>query len=139
MGGESKGGSLVNNKNPRLSRRIELELGLPQEKGTIEEYVPKEKEMMEEYVIVITKSAGVFAGNLKDRSGEEVVLQNTRRLWYWDGADSLYQLAMEGTSKPRYCKFLCEVDEITLTEAIEVIKCTEKAYESIKEVKVWSA
>ena len=91
------------------------------------------------YVIVRTYSAGVFAGYLKSRKGKEVVLLNARRLWYWDGAASLSQLAMEGVSKPQNCKFPCEVDSIELTETIEILDCTDNARLSIKEVKIWQS
>ncbi len=91
------------------------------------------------YVIVRTYSAGVFAGELESRNGKEVVLRNARRLWYWSGAASLSQLAMEGTSNPSDCKFPCEVDRVELTEAIEILDVTSKARESIKGVKVWEA
>jgi len=100
------------------------------------EYIRK-RNITENYVIVRTYSAGVFAGNLKSREGKEVVMNNARRIWYWKGAASLSQLAMEGTSDPDGCKFPCEVQEITLTEAIEIIPCTEKAEKSIKEVPIW--
>ncbi len=89
------------------------------------------------YVIVRTYSAGVFAGYLKNKVGKEGVVLKARRLWYWDGAASLSQLAMEGVSKPENCKFPCEVDRIELTEIIEVLECTKKAQDSIKGVKVW--
>lgn len=93
----------------------------------------------DDYVIVRTYSAGVFAGVIIDKEGKEVQLKNARRLWYWEGAASLSQLAMEGTSKPDECKFPCEVDTITLTEAVEIIPCTKKAVKSIKGVAVWKA
>ncbi|MBS3903732.1 MAG: hypothetical protein KGZ39_00215 [Simkania sp.] len=91
------------------------------------------------YVIIRTYSAGVFAGNLKSRKDKEVELLNARRIWYWEGAASLSQLAQEGTSKPNECKFPCEVDRIILTEAVEIIDCTEKSEKSIKSVPVWKA
>jgi len=94
--------------------------------------------MAENYYIIRTYSAGVHAGELVSREGREVRLKNSRRIWYWQGAASLSQLAMEGTSKPEGCKFPCEVEDILLLEAIEIIKCTEKAQESIKGVPVWS-
>ena len=90
-----------------------------------------------EYCIVRTYSAGVFAGYVESREGKEVKLRNARRIWYWEGAASLSQLAKQGTSKPEGCKFPCEVTEVTLTEAIEIIPCTEQARQSIAEVEVW--
>ena len=88
-------------------------------------------------VLVRTYGAGVHVGTLKSRDGKEVVLTNARRIWYWSGAASLSQLAMEGTSNPKNCKFPCPVEEILLTEAIEIIPTTDKARESIAGVKVW--
>ncbi len=89
------------------------------------------------YVMVRTYSAGVFAGHLKSRKGKEVVLTDARRIWKWDGAASLSQLAMEGTSNPSGCMFPCPVSEVILTEAIEIIPITPKAEKSIKGVPVW--
>lgn len=89
------------------------------------------------YVIVRTYSAGVFAGYIKERNGQEGIVLNARRLWYWDGAASLSQLANEGVTKPENCKFPAEVSEITLTQIIEILPVTKKAEKSIKGVKVW--
>jgi len=91
----------------------------------------------DKYYIVRTYSAGVFAGYIEKKEGKEVVMKNARRLWYWDGASSLSQLAMEGVKKPENCKFPCEVDSVILTEAVEIIPCTEKARENIAAVPVW--
>jgi hypothetical protein len=89
------------------------------------------------YCMVRTYSAGVFAGYLESREGKEATLRNARRIWYWDGAASLSQLATDGTSKPENCKFPCPVDSVTLTEVIEIIPITERAKKSIEEVAVW--
>lgn len=89
------------------------------------------------YVIVRTYSAGVFAGYLRKRDGKEVELVKARRLWYWTGAASLSQLAMEGVKTPANCKFPVEVDEVVLTEAIEILNVTKAAQESIAGVPVW--
>ena len=91
------------------------------------------------YCIVRTYSAGVFAGFLRSRKGQEVVLTNARRLWFWSGAASLSQLAMEGVKNPDSCKFPCEVPEVELLQVIEILPCSEKARKSISEVKIWSA
>ena len=87
--------------------------------------------------IVRTYSAGVFLGTVKERDGKEVTLTNARRIWYWDGAATLSQLAIEGTSKPENCKFPQPVSEVILTEAIEFIPATEAAIASIASVPVW--
>ena len=91
------------------------------------------------YVIVRTYSAGVFAGILASRKGQEVVLQNARRLWYWQGAASLSQLAIDGTSKPSGCKFPDAVSRIELLQAIEILDVTPKARQSIEAVQPWRA
>lgn len=90
-----------------------------------------------EYCIVRTYSAGVFAGYVEELDGKEAVIRKVRRIWYWDGANSLSQLAVDGTLKPENCKFACEVDKIIVTEAIEIIPCTEKARKSIEGVAEW--
>lgn len=92
-----------------------------------------------EYAIVRTYSAGVFAGYIVREEGREVTLRDARRLWYWSGAASLSQLAMEGVKNPEECKFPCEVSEVRLKEAIEVLPCTEEARLSIAAVPVWAS
>jgi hypothetical protein len=89
------------------------------------------------YVIVRTFSAGVFAGLLESRKGQEVVMRDTRRIWYWDGAASLSQLANVGTSKPLTCKFPAPVDRVELLQAIEILDVTKIAEKSIREVPEW--
>ena len=88
-------------------------------------------------VIVRTYSAGVFMGEMESRKGQEVVLTQARRLWYWKGAASLSQLAMEGTSDPANCKFPIAMDRIELLQVIEIIDVTPKAKASIDGVPVW--
>jgi hypothetical protein len=90
-----------------------------------------------EYCIVRTYSAGVFAGYVKNQKGQEAVVLDARRLWYWDGAASLSQMAIDGTSKPDKCKFPQAVSEVRLTNVIEMIPCTAKAKASIAGVPIW--
>ena len=95
--------------------------------------------MTKKYVIARTYSAGVFAGYLESKNGQEVVLTKARRLWKWSGAASLSQLAMEGVKNPDECKFPCEVDKVELLECIEILDVTEQARENIANVPVWAA
>lgn len=89
------------------------------------------------YVIIRGDRSGVFFGVLKNQKGQEVELKECRRLWYWDGACSISELALNGTAKPNNCKFTVTIDEIIVTDAIEIIPCTDKSIESIKGVKEW--
>lgn len=95
---------------------------------------------MRKYVIVRSYAMGVFAGELHEDSTETLkILINARRIWYWAGASSLSQLAVDGTSKPMECKFPVEVPrvEITSPQGFEILDVTDKARESIAGVPVW--
>ena len=89
------------------------------------------------FVVVRTFSAGVHCGYLKRQDGKIVVLLDAIRIWYWKGAASLSQLAMEGVKDQNESKFSVPVLEITLTEAIEVIKTTEEARKNIEGTPSW--
>ena len=89
-------------------------------------------------VIVRGDRSGVFFGTLAEKDGREVKLEKCRRIWYWDGAASISQLAVDGTSNPGGCKFTVTVDEIEILDAIEIIPCSERAIKSIEGVKVWA-
>jgi len=95
------------------------------------------KDYIDNFVIIRTYSAGVFAGTLKQVENDKVELENAIRIWYWEGACSLSQLAMEGVKKPDECKFAVTVDKIWLSGVIEIIKTTKEAEENIKGVAPW--
>lgn len=88
-------------------------------------------------VIIRAYGAGVFYGTLNEVDGNTVELTHARRLWYWDGAASLSQLAAEGTKAPQNCKFTIAVDSIIINKVIEIIPATEDAQKSIEAVNVW--
>ena len=91
-----------------------------------------------EFCIIRTYSAGVFVGYIDRKiKGMERTIYDSRRVWYWDGASSLSQLANEGTKKPGNCKIAQIVSETDLNEVIEIIPCTENAKDNILGVKVW--
>ena len=92
--------------------------------------------MGNKYIVRCDRS-GVFYGEIESRNGQEVTMRNARCLWYWDGAASLLQLAKDGTSEPRNCKFTVYVDELTVVDAIEILPCTDKAADSIEGVSEW--
>ncbi len=93
------------------------------------------------YSLVRTYSAGVFMGEIdgqtRSADGKRAVLRDVRRIWYWSGAASLSQLAVDGTKDPKGCKFPCVVPFIELTDIIEVLPVSDKAKASIDAVPVW--
>ena len=87
------------------------------------------------YVIVRGDRSGVFFGICESRSGHEITLRNARKLWYWSGAAAVEQIAVDGVKNPEKCKLTVTVDSIVITDAIQIIPCTEKAVRCIEGVK----
>lgn len=93
--------------------------------------------MIGKYVIVRGDRSGVFSGTLVSQEGQKVVLKDCRRLWYWNGAASISQIAKEGVKKSSSCKFTVTVEKIAILDAIEVIPTTAAAEANIKAVQEW--
>ena len=105
-------------------------------------YVPKDSiksECLTDKVLIRSETAGVFFGKIesKDLASGIVKMSNARRIWYWTGAASLSQLAIDGTTKPSECKFPEALALIEVCRVIEVIPCTESAVKSLNSVKIW--
>lgn len=96
-------------------------------------------DLIGKYVIVRSVEAGVFAGTLESLDGLNVRLKNARRIWYWDGAASCSELAVNGTKKPENCKFPPEVSTVVLLNCKEILETSKEAEKSIKKVKEWVA
>ena len=89
-------------------------------------------------VIIRADKAGVFYGTIIGKDGDEGELKDCRRIWYWDGAATLSELALSGV-KRKGSKFSVTVESITILGVIEIIPCTEKAIKSIESVPIWRA
>lgn len=89
------------------------------------------------YCVVRSDRAGVFAGTVAEHEGQTVILKDVRRLWFWDGAATISQIAVDGTTAANKCKFTMPVETLGLFDVIELIPTTEKARKVIKDVKVW--
>lgn len=93
--------------------------------------------MKNNYYIVRADRAGVFFGKIKERTSEEVAMTDVRKIWYWDGACGVEQLAIDGTKTPKTCKLTVTVPEMIIANPIQIIPCTDKAVESLSGVAVW--
>lgn len=86
-------------------------------------------------VIIRTYSAGVWCGTLSQKSGNEVILTDARRLWRWCASESisLSAVAIFGILEDK-SQIAPAVEGVWL-EAIEIIPTTEKAKKSIMDAK----
>ena len=87
--------------------------------------------------VVRCDHAGVFYGEIEKIDGNQVVMTNVRKLWYWDGACAVEQLAMDGVARPGNCKFTVVVPSMIVLDPVQVIPCTDKAAASIEAVEEW--
>ena len=88
--------------------------------------------MLGKKCVVRTYSAGVWFGEIVEKSGNEVILKNARRMWYWHAAESisLSAVALHGINQAK-SKIIAAVPEVWL-EAIELIPASDKAIASIE-------
>lgn len=104
------------------------------------ESIKKSKEeinMENKYYIIRGDRSGVFFGQIAGRNGQEVELRNVRKLWYWDGACAVEQLAVDGVTEPNDCKFTVVVPEMIVTDAIQILPCSDKAVQILAGAKAW--
>ena len=93
-----------------------------------------------EYVIIRGRDSGVHAGELAsiDHATKSCVLHNARRIWYWSGAATLSQLAMEGAKNVKDCKFAVSVPvQEIVGDVCEVIRCSPAAEAMIRGCPEW--
>jgi hypothetical protein len=82
--------------------------------------------------IVRTYAAGVWFGEVEQKSGNEVIVKNARRMWRWHAAESVSLSAVANHGiKEKQSKIAESVASVWL-EAIELIPCTDKAIASIE-------
>lgn len=94
-----------------------------------------------ECCIIRSYAAGVFAGYVKEKKSElngvNVTLIDSRRIWYWSGACSLSQIAVEGSKDIENCKIAITVPEQFIANVIEIIPMSKQAQKNIMEAKIW--
>lgn len=91
----------------------------------------------DQFYIVRAARAGVFFGKIKEKSAGSVIMTDVRKLWYWDGAAAVEQIAVDGVRAPENCKFTVSVPAMEIMEPVQIIPCTKKAAGIIKAVREW--
>jgi len=93
--------------------------------------------MLGKFVIIRTYSAGVHVGTLASLDGTAATLTDARRIWRWRGALTLNELSQNGAAAD-YTRISDPVPQLLLTEAVEIIPCSDKARENLSASR-WGA
>ena len=82
--------------------------------------------------VVRTYSAGVWFGEIAEKSGNEVIVKNARRMWQWWAEEgiSLSAVALHGIKHDK--SRVAEAVPAVWLEAIELITASDKAVSSIE-------
>ena len=87
------------------------------------------------YYIVRADRAGVFFGQIKEKKESSVIMTNVRKIFYWDGAGAVEQIAKDGISNNS--KVTVMIDEMEIDKWIQIIPCTKAAVENLQNQKEW--
>ncbi len=83
------------------------------------------------YVIARCYAAGVHAGVVRSVDGENVTMEQSRRLWSWKAKDGIALSGVARSGIKDGCKVDLEVP-VYLTGVCELIPCSQAAEESIR-------
>lgn len=94
--------------------------------------------MIGQKVLIRSYAAGVFFGTLVSEtftlSGKVVVLENSRRIHYWEGAASLSQVSQEGIKTGRVAMIEPRKEVVNV---IETTPLSEAAIVNLENQPVW--
>lgn len=93
------------------------------------------EKFIDKKVIVRANGAGVFFGTLKEKDGDEVLLADARRIYYWRGASECVEIAQAGCSSDS--RITRPAKEILVENVLEIHPATEQAITTIEAIKVW--
>lgn len=96
------------------------------------------KNLIGKHVIVRSNMAGVFFAILKEKNGNELTLQKARKFYYFSGANTVEDLANKGALNKDNCKLTVEIEEMVISEFVQILPCSDEAINNIKSISVWS-
>jgi hypothetical protein len=104
---------------------------------------PAAKKPVRPFVIARCRMAGVHAGYLGAEKGGRLTRHDSRRIWYWEGAASLSEIAVYGCNpaKSANCKFSAKIATLTVlsTDVFELIYCQPAGQRMIESQPEWRA
>ncbi len=89
------------------------------------------------YCVIRTYSAGVWIGwaDYENAPLTNCELLEATRVWRWEGAFTLSNLAQQGAEKPSDCRFAVDVPKIKLNNVIEYLPVSEQAKEILDTIE----
>ena len=94
--------------------------------------------MIGQKVLIRSYASGVHFGTIEKEeftlSGKVVLLSNSRRIHYWEGAASLSQVATDGIQKGRVAVSLPLIEVVNV---IETIPLSESGIDNLENQPIW--
>ncbi len=70
-------------------------------------------------------------------NGNVVTLEKSRRMWGWEGAKTLSNIANTGTDNANECRFPAETLPVTVIGVCEILQVRDKAVKNLKKIPNW--
>jgi len=93
-------------------------------------------ELLNKRIIARIERAGVFHGTLDHIDNEIMRLKDARRIYYWNGALSVTDIAAKGITGGKVTIPVTTV-EFMSDNVVELNECSEEASKSIEAIKPW--
>ena len=93
-------------------------------------------ELLGKKIIARIDRAGVLHGTLDYIDGEIIRLKDARRIYYWNGALSVTDIAAKGITSGKVTIPVTTV-EFMSDKIVELNECSEDASKSIETIKPW--
>ena len=93
-------------------------------------------ELINKEIIARIERAGVFHGTMDYLDAEIIRMKDVRRIYSWEGALSVTDMAVNGISRGKITPPVSVV-EFMSNNIIELNKCSEKATRSIESIQTW--
>lgn len=92
--------------------------------------------LLNKQIIARIDRAGVFHGTLDHIDNDIMRLKDARRIYYWEGALSVTDMAANGLRAGKISAPVTTVEFMT-SKVVELNECTNEASRSIESIKVW--
>lgn len=93
-------------------------------------------ELIGKKIIARIDRAGVFHGTLDHIDNDIIRMTGTRRIYYWNGALSVTDMAANGLTGGKISAPVSKVEFMT-DKVVELNECSVEASRIIESVKVW--